>query len=280
MKKIITILIFVAACGLLLSSVSAADLQEHDFDGHFSLDVPVNAFYKDANAEGQKYTSNDGQGLIIQYLTPDDLNGASFEDYVNSLGLKDGKIDGNFTVFQDGDKYVVIVNSTDEMYIISDKDLDEAKAIAESADLEGNNMAEDTTNDDSSTNASYDLEKVKMGKVLTIDAPKGSDLNEATFDGFWTVAYTSNTKAAVYYTNDEISNTTIDDAFYKEFMDNVTSQKGVKSSVEGNATIVEGIQNIDGTNAGYVHGDNEMVIIVSNDLGLVKEMVKSIEFTD
>ncbi len=280
MKKIISILIFVAACGLLLSSVSAADLQEHDFDGHFSLDVPVNAFYKDANAEGQKYTSNDGQGLIIQYLTPDDLNGASFEDYVNSLGLKDGKIDGNFTVFQDGDKYVVIVNSTDEMYIISDKDLDEAKAIAESADLEGNNMAEDTTNDDSSTNASYDLEKVKMGKVLTIDAPKGSDLNEATFDGFWTVAYTSNTKAAVYYTNDEISNTTIDDAFYKEFMDNVTSQKGVKSSVEGNATIVEGIQNIDGTNAGYVHGDNEMVIIVSNDLGLVKEMVKSIEFTD
>ena len=280
MKKIISILIFVAACGLLLSSVSAADLQEHDFDGHFSLDVPVNAFYKDANAEGEKYTSNDGQGLTIQYLTTDDLNGASFEDYVNSLGFKDGKIDGNFTVFQDGGKYVVIVNSTDEMYIISDNDLDEAKAIAESADLEGNNMAEDTTNDDSSTNASYDLEKVKMGKVLTIDAPKGSDLNEATFDGFWTVAYTSNTKAAVYYTNDEISNTTIDDAFYKEFMDNVTSQKGVKSSVEGNATIVEGIQNIDGTNAGSVHGDNEMVIIVSNDLGLVKEMVKSIEFTD
>lgn len=279
MKKIISILIFVAACGLLLSSVSAADLQEHDFDGHFSLDVPVNAFYKDANAEGQKYTSNDGQGLTIQYLTTDDLNGASFEDYVNSLGFKDGKIDGNFTVFQDGGKYVVIVNSTDEMYIISDKDLDEAKAIAESADLEGNNMAEDTTNDDSSTNASYDLEKVKMGKVLTIDAPKGSDLNEATFDGFWTVAYTSNTKAAVYYTNDEISNTTIDDAFYNELIDNVTSQKGVKSSEIGNVTVVEGIQNVDGTNAAYIHGDNEMVIVISNDLNLVKDMAQSVEFT-
>ena len=273
---------FVAAFGLLLSSVSAADLQEHDFDGHFSLDVPVNAFYKDANAEGQKYTSNDGQVLTIQYLTTDDLSGASFADYIDSLGLKDGRTDGNFTVFQKDGKYVVIANSTDEMYIITDKDLDEAKAIAESADLEGNDVAEDITNNDSpeATTVFNDLEKVKMGKVLTIDAPKGSDLNEATFDGFWTVAYTSNTEAAVYYTNEEVSNTKIDDAFYKEFMDNVTSQKGVKSSVEGNATIVEGIQNIDGTNAGYLHGDNEMVIIVSNDLGLVKEMVKSIEFTD
>lgn len=272
---------FIAACGLLLSSVSAADLQEHDFDGHFSLDVPVNAFYKDANAEGQKYTSNDGQGLTIQYLTPDDLSGASFEDYVNSLGLKDGKVDGNFTVFQKDGKYVVIANSTDEMYIITDKDLDEAKAIAESADLEGNDVAEDTTNNDSTeaTTVSNDLEKVKMGKVLTIDAPKGSDLNEATFDGFWTVAYTSNTEAAVYYTNDEISNTTIDDAFYNELIDNITSQKGVKSSEIGNVTVVEGIQNVDGTNAAYIHGDNEMVIVISNDLNLVKDMAQSVEFT-
>ena len=156
---------FVITFGLLLGAVSAADLQEHDFDGHFKLDVPGNAFYADASADGYKYTSNDGQGLTIQYITTDDINGASFTDYIDSLGLKDGKTDGNFTVFQKDGKYVVIANSTDEMYIITDKDLDEAKAIVESADLEGNNMAEDTTNDDSSTNASYDLEKVKMGKV-------------------------------------------------------------------------------------------------------------------
>lgn len=276
MKKI---LMFAVVFGLLLGTVSAVDLQEHDFDGHFTLDVPGNAFYADASADGYKYTSNDGQGLTIQYITTDDINGASFADYIDSLGLKDGKTDGNFTVFQKDGKYVVIANSTDEMYIITDKDLDEAKAIAESADLEGNNMAEDTTNDDSSTNASYDLEKVKMGKVLTIDAPKGSDLNEATFDGFWTVAYTSNTKAAVYYTNDEISNTTIDDAFYNELIDNITSQKGVKSSEIGNVTVVEGIQNVDGTNAAYIHGDNEMVIVISNDLNLVKDMAQSVEFT-
>ena len=233
-------------------------MQEHDFDGHFTLDVPGNAFYVDASADGYKYTSNDGQGLTIQYITTDDINGASFADYIDSLGLKDGKIDGNFTVFQKDGKYVVITNSTDEMYIITDKDLDEAKAIAESVDLEGSDATEDTANDDSSesTTISNDLEKVKMGKVLTINAPKGSDLNETTFDGFWTVAYTANNEASVWYTCEEISNTTIDDAFYKEFMDNVTSQKGVKSSDDGNATIVEGIQNIDGNNAGYFHGDN------------------------
>lgn len=279
MKKIF---MFAVVFGLLLGTVSAVDLQEHDFDGHFTLDVPGNAFYVDASADGYKYTSNDGQGLTIQYITTDDINSASFADYIDSLGLKDGKIDGNFTVFQKDGKYVVITNSTDEMYIITDKDLDEAKAIAESVDLEGSDATEDTANDDSSesTTISNDLEKVKMGKVLTINAPKGSDLNETTFDGFWTVAYTANNEASVWYTCEEISNTTIDDAFYKEFMDNVTSQKGVKSSDDGNATIVEGIQNIDGTNAGYVHGDNEMVIIISNDLGLVKEMAKSVEFTD
>ena len=278
MKKI---LMFAVVFGLLLGTVSAVDLQEHDFDGHFTLDVPGNAFYTDASADGYKYISNDGQGLGIQYITTDDINGASFADYIDSLGLKDGKIDGNFTVFQDDGKYVVITNSSDEMYIITDKDLDEAKAIAESADFgvdDKTTSSNDNTSED--TSDATDLEKTKMGKVLTINAPKGSDLSDATFDGFWTVAYTANNDAAVYYASEEISNTKIDDAFYNEFMDNVTSQDGVKSSEEGNATIVEGIQNIDGTNAGYLHGDNEMVIIVSNDLGLVKEMVKSIEFTD
>ena len=97
MKKIF---MFAVVFGLLLGTVSAVDLQEHDFDGHFTLDVPGNAFYVDASADGYKYTSNDGQGLTIQYITTDDINGASFADYIDSLGLKDGKIDGNFTVFQ------------------------------------------------------------------------------------------------------------------------------------------------------------------------------------
>ena len=278
-KRIFAVLLFVAVIGIVMGSVAATELQEHDFNGQFTLDVPGNYWMANAGAEGHQY--EDGNGIIVQYLTTEDINGATFADYIASLGLKDGKADGNFTVFQKDGKYVVIANSTDEMYIITDKDLDEAKAIAESADLEGNDVAEDTTKDDSTeaTTVSNDLEKVKMGKVLTIDAPKGSNLNEATFDGFWTVAYTSNTEAAVYYTNDEISNTTIDDAFYNELIDNITSQKGVKSSEIGNVTVVEGIQNVDGTNAAYIYGDNEMVIVISNDLNLVKDMAQSVEFT-
>ena len=278
-KKIFAVLLFAALIGIVMGSVAAIELQEHDFNGQFTLDVPGNYWMANANADGHEY--QDGNGITVQYLTTKDINGATFADYIASLGLKDGKTDGNFTVFQNDGKYVVITNSSDEMYIITDKDLTEAKAIAESADLGVDEKT--TSSNDEPSDATYDvadLEKIKMGKVLTINAPKGSDLDDATFDGFWTISYTANNEAAVYYACEETSNTKIDDAFYKEFIDNITSQKGVKSSVEGNATIVEGIQNIDGTNAGYVHGDSEMVIVISNDLGLVKEMVKSIEFTD
>ena len=278
-KKIFAVLLFAAVIGIVMSSVAATELQEHDFNGQFILEVPGNYWMANANADGHEY--QDGNGITVQYLTTKDINGATFADYIASLGLKDGKTDGNFTVFQNDGKYVVITNSSDEMYIITDKDLTEAKAIAESADLGVDEKT--TSSNDEPSDATYDvadLEKIKMGKVLTINAPKGSDLDDATFDGFWTISYTANNEAAVYYACEETSNTKIDDAFYKEFIDNITSQKGVKSSVEGNATIVEGIQNIDGTNAGYVHGDSEMVIVISNDLGLVKEMVKSIEFTD
>ena len=48
MKKIF---MFAVVFGLLLGTVSAVDLQEHDFDGHFTLDVPGNAFYVDASAD-------------------------------------------------------------------------------------------------------------------------------------------------------------------------------------------------------------------------------------
>ena len=270
---------FAAVFGLVMGSVAAAELQEHDFNGQFKLKVPGNYWMANAGADGHQY--EDGHGIKIQYLTLNDIKGGTFADYLASQGLKNAQKDGNYQVFQKDGKYVVVTNSSDEMYIITDKDLDEAKAIAASADLGVDKKT--TSNNDEPSNTTYDgadLEKVKMGKVLTINAPKGSDLDDATFDGFWTVSYTANNEAAVYYACEETSNTKIDDAFYKEFIDNVTSQKGVKSSVEGNATIVEGIQNIDGTNAGYVHGDNEMVIVVSNDLGLVKEMTKSIEFTD
>ena len=279
MKKIMGLLILVAIFVMLISSVNAADLQEHDFDGHFTLDVPDSYWGHDMNTEGYKYYND--QGINVEYITIEDINGASFEEYINSIGLENGMADGNFTIFQDGNKYVVVTKSDDEMYIITDKDLDEAKAIAESADLEV--ASDDSTKDTSATKetskSTGDLEKVTVNDYLTIEAPKGTEFDNGTFDGYWTTYYGSEFDGIVYYTNGDLVGTTIDDAYYDEFINNITSHDGINSYEEGDVTIVEGIQNIDGTNAGYVHGDNAMVIVISNDLNLVKEMAKTVEFS-
>lgn len=270
---------FAAAFGLMMGSVAAEDLQAHDFNGQFTLDVPGNYWMANAGAVGHQY--EDGNGIKIQYITLNDINGKTFTDYVNSLGLSNPKTDGNFTIFQDNGKYVVITNSSDEMYIITDKNLDEAKAIAASAKLgtlSSTPSQDNSTSQASNTTSTGDMEKVTVGNVLTINAPKGSEFNNGTYDGFWVVYSAAECDAVIYYTNDETANTTIDEKYYDEFINNVTSQKGISSSKEDNVTVVEGIQNIDGTNAAYVHGDNAMVIVVSNDLNLVKEMAQTVEF--
>ena len=279
MRKIFKIFMFAAVFGLVMGSVSAADLQSHDFNGQFTLDVPGNYWMANAGADGHQY--EDGNGIKIQYLTLSDIGGGTFADYLTSQGLKDGKTDGNFTVFQSDGKYVVVANSSEEMYIITDKNLDEAKAIAASADLgtsKATSSPENSTTESSNASASGDMEKVTVGDVLTINAPKGSEFNNGTYDGFWIVYSASACDAVIYYTNEESAKTAIDDAYYDEFINNVTSQNSVSSSKDGNVTVVEGIQNIDGTNAAYVHGDNAMIIVVSNDLNLVKEMAQSVEF--
>ena len=275
MKKILTTLMFVAILGLVIGSVSATELQEHDFNGQFTLDVPGNYWMANANADGYEY--QDGNGITIQYLTTDDINGASFTDYIDSLGLKDGKIDGNFTVFQKDGKYVVITNSTDEMYIITDKDLDEAKAIAESADLEGSDAtpAQDTS-ETSNASSDVDLEEVAVGDVLTIDAPKGSEFdNGSYYDGFWTVFYSPDENVHIFYA----SNDAINDESYKEYVDNFTKSNKGTLSEDGNISVVDGIQLIDGTHEVFINEGNQIVGIISNDLTLSKEMAHSVEFT-
>ena len=52
MKKILTTLMFVAILGLVIGSVSATELKEHDFNGQFTLDVPGNYWMANANADG------------------------------------------------------------------------------------------------------------------------------------------------------------------------------------------------------------------------------------
>ena len=50
MKKILAILMFLAAFGLIMGCTSAAvELTDHDFDGHFSMTIPKKATFKITN---------------------------------------------------------------------------------------------------------------------------------------------------------------------------------------------------------------------------------------
>lgn len=262
---------FAAAVGLLMGSVSAV---EHDFDGNFKLDVPVNAFYKEVNADGHKYTSNDGQGLSIQYLTTDDIKGATFEDYINSLGLKDGKTDGNFTVFQKDGKYVVITNSDDEMYIITDKDLNEAKAIAASADLGT------STNDDEvavSVNSTVELESHDFDGNFKMDVPKKASFKETTdseaqYNGAIVYTDSTNDLNITYVENDEIN-----DKYVGEVISNLEKETGAEVTKNGNLNVVS----VGPWNEVIFNDGNKMMMIVSSqlDLDTVTAMAQSVEFT-
>lgn len=132
-EKIFSILIFVAVFGMLIGSVSATELHSHDFDGRFTLDVPSDKFSY-MNAGECKYTDYENN-IVIEYFTLDEMHGDSFESYIDSLGLKEVGNEDNLTIYQDGSDYVIPIYSDEELIIITDDDLDEAKAIASSSDL-------------------------------------------------------------------------------------------------------------------------------------------------
>ena len=273
MKKILTTLMFVAILGLVIGSVSAADLQEHDFNGQFTLDVPGNYWMANANADGYEY--QDGNGITVQYLTTDDINGATFEDYINSLGLKDGKVDGDFTVFQNDGKYVVITNSTDEMYIITDKDLEEAKAIAASADI---STSSDNTSNEQSTPAKSTIDlQSKDFDDFKMDIPKDSKFedgtdSEAEFNGG--VIYTDSVNDInITFVDDE----QIDDKFVEDVANSLENQ-GAKYSTNGNLYLIEAGP----YNEVIFNNGTQMLMIVSSELDLdtLTAMAQSVEFTE
>lgn len=284
MKKIFAILMFVAVLGMFICSVSAEDLHPYDFDGKFTMDVPSDDF--DRHPVGTNTFNDESNDLKIEYFTLDEvcnMNCNSFEDYINTQAdwVENGT-DGNLTIFQDDDDYIVTLQSDDVLVIITSNDLEKAKTIAKTAEFsEGDATPSQDNSSTEPSNASSDveMERVTVNDYLTIEAPKGTEFDNGTFDGYWTTYYGSEFDGIVYYTNGDLIGATIDDAFYDEFINNITSDERVNSHVEGNVTIVEGIQNIDGTNAGYVHGDNAMVIVISNDLNLVKQMAQTVEFT-
>ena len=272
MKKILTILMFAAVLGLVMGSVSAADLQAHDFNGQFTLDVPGNYWMANAGAEGHQY--EDGHGIIIQYLTLNDIKSGTFADYLNSQGLKDGKIDDNFIVFQKDGKYVVVTNSSSEMYIISDKNLDEAKAIAASASLgTGTTNANETV---APTNTTVELESHDFGGKFKMDVPKGASFmevndSEAKYNGGVIYSDSSNDLNITYVENNEIDNHSVD-----EIISNLEKETGAKVTKNGNLNVVS----VGPWNEVIFNDGNKMMMIVTSqlDLDTVTSMAQSVEF--
>lgn len=170
MKKIFSILIFVAVFGMLMGSVSAAELHSHDFDGRFTLDVPSDKFSY-MNAGECKYTDHENN-IVIEYFTLDEMHGDSFESYIDSLGLKEVGNEDNLTIYQDGSDYVIPIYSDEELIIITDDDLDEAKAIASSSDLKVSDSA--SSNDESNNNGTpFDEDTVVTIEGLNFTIPEG-----------------------------------------------------------------------------------------------------------
>ena len=127
MKRILTVLMFVAVFGMLCGSVVAADLEPYDFKGKFTLDVPKDFdLARQAIGNPNKF-SDSNSDLYIEYYTIDDvqaMNCNDFDEYINEcLRLDEIETDGDLTVFKDGNDYVVTVHSDEELFIIVDDDL-------------------------------------------------------------------------------------------------------------------------------------------------------------
>lgn len=269
MKKIIGILVLVTLLGILVSSVSAEDLKPYDF-GDFTLDVPGEKWqYVNAPIEG----SSNGNGVFIAHFTLDELKVDTFDEAI------EGYMDENTEIIEDGDglkvfkkpnKYAVIRYGGDELYLIEDKDLNEAKAIANSANLKSN-----STNDED--NKKLVSESEAFENLFKMDIPKKSEfqkINEEGNDSYSIISFKD------YERNIAVNYIETDDMDALE--EQISQMAGLNDgnlTTEDNLTIVETVY---GENSVYVFSDGKALEIASSDakLDTLKEMAKSVEFKE
>ena len=149
-KYLLLFIVFILAMG----SVSAANFDNHDFDGYFTMDVPSGAtFQKDineTNEEGIKlimasYMNND---LAVMYMESPTFSENSsawfyqsfFESICPDLDKCYESQEGNLTILEpkkinDEHLPMVGVSSGNEIVIIMGKDLDLIKEMGESVDF-------------------------------------------------------------------------------------------------------------------------------------------------
>ena len=153
-KKWICLFIIFLAAILAVGSVNAADLENHDFKGYFSMKIPKNVHFDkqdDSTHEGGidtiilTYVSDD---LVIMYMdTPIYTENSSvffyqsfFESICPDLDKCYESQEGNLTILEpkkinDEHLPMVGVSSGSEIVIIAGKDLDMIKEMGESVDF-------------------------------------------------------------------------------------------------------------------------------------------------
>lgn len=286
MKKILTILMFVAVMGMFICSASAVDLHPHDFDGKVTLDVPSDDFAR--RPVGGTYFVDGANNLTIKYFTDYDLQAKRYENFdeliKGFLKFEEVGTDGDLTIYQDDDgNPVVSVQSDDVLVVVIDDDLEEAKAIASSADFLDNETDNETVDNDtnvssSPTSGNAELKSQDFYGFFTMDVPKDSDFGD-------TENYDQRVVADTVYYYDEVNNITIqyinndayDDGVVKDTVDGL-KQQGADVSTKDNLYLISA----NGINEVIFHEQPKTFTIISDqiDLDTLADMASSIEITD
>lgn len=273
MKRAITILMFVAVLGVVLNPVAATEFYEHDFDGKCTVNIPDGYHWM-----GDQVPFGDGirgSGVSIHYFANDDLNGVSLDDYIVSQNYEDAGTEGNLTIYKEGDKYIVLTHTDEEYLLITDKDLEEAKTIALSANF-GDESSDEPAEPSTPVNPTVELESNDFDD-FKMDVPKDSSFEEtidgnAEFNGAKVYHDSVNDVNITFAENEEV-----DDQSIKEMV-NDFEEHGVEVKTNGNLNIVS----MDPYNEVIFNDGNKIIMIVTTglDQDTITAMAQSVEFTE
>ena len=111
MKKYMFVLLILAiACAFSVSAVVAADLQEYDFDGKFTMQMEKGLnFTNSTTDDGYGYFMDISKGYVVMYIEDSQVNNNTAEQFYTSFegeGYKNIGTDGNVTLFEKDGMYV------------------------------------------------------------------------------------------------------------------------------------------------------------------------------
>ena len=138
MRKTTSYLLVLAIVAMfLVTAVSAIDLQTHDFDGHFKMDVPKDASFKKVNdtyESGAVYI-DEKNSITVSYTDKENYSG-SFPSFTADAGTKMYE-DGNYSVmeFPDGTKLISYIDESHLVLINSTMEVKDVESMLDTIDF-------------------------------------------------------------------------------------------------------------------------------------------------